>query len=77
MQVPIDPSLQQQLESGNPVALCDVNGKILGHFLPEEQYQEWLRACYDLPLADDELARRREEDARKTLSEIWKGLGRL
>ena len=77
MQVQIDPSLQQQLEGPNPVAHCDSNGKVLGHFLPEDQYKEWLRACYDLPLGDDELARRREEGGGRTLKEIWQRLGRL
>jgi hypothetical protein len=75
--IQMDPLLEQQLNgAANPVAFCDAQGRVLGHFLPEEQYAQWLRASYDLPLSPDEAARRGAEPAGHTLKEIWQRLGR-
>ena len=75
--IQVDQSLQLQLNGmENPVAFCDADGRVLGHFLPEEQYQDWLRASYDLPLSSEELAQRCVEPQGLTLKEIWKKLGR-
>lgn len=77
-QIQVDPALQLKLsEVAEPVTLCDSNGKVLGHFLPEEHYMELLYASYELPLSDEELARRRAEKGGCSLQEIWKRLGRI
>ena len=76
-QIQVDLSTQQQLSGmDEPVVLCDSTGKVLGHFLPEEQYKDLLYASYQLPLSEEELARRRAETGGCSLGEIWKRLGR-
>jgi hypothetical protein len=75
--IKLDSSLLNQLDdAASPVPICDADGRIVGHFIPEEQYRQWLRECYDLPLPLDELERRCAEPDGRTLPEIWERLGR-
>lgn len=76
-QIQVDPGLQRQLGGmAEPVVLCDPSGKVLGHFLPEEQYQKMLYASIKIPYSEEELARREAETGGSTLEEIWNKLGR-
>lgn len=76
-QIQIDSGMQQKLGGmAEPVAFCDTNGNILGHYLPEGHYKELLYASYKLPLSEEELERRRAETGGCSLQEIWKRLGR-
>jgi hypothetical protein len=76
-QLQVDPTLQQKLgDAAQPIVICDASGKVIGHFLPEEYYKDLLYASYQLPLSDEELARRREEVGGCTLQEIWQKLDR-
>ena len=76
-QIQVDPALQMKLGGmAEPVTLCDSNGKVLGHFLPEEHYRELLYASYELPISEEELVRREAETGGCSLKEIWQRLGR-
>jgi len=76
-QIQIDSGLQQKLGGmAEPVALCDADGKVVGHYLPESEYKRMLYASFGLPLSDEEIERRRAQTGGCSLQEIWKRLGR-
>ena len=57
------------------IELCDPSGETVGHFLPENRYQELVAALAKRPYTDEDLARFRQETGGRTLAEIWKSLG--
>jgi hypothetical protein len=74
--IQLDPTLLQQLAGAQtPVPLCDSGGKVVGHYLPEDEYLKMLYATVECPLSEEEIARRRAETGGYTLKEIWKELG--
>ncbi len=76
-QVQIDQALQEKLGGMNrSVELCSSDGKILGRFLPEEEYREILYGSVEIPFSKEEIARRRSETGGSSLEEIWKRVGR-
>jgi hypothetical protein len=76
-QVTIDESLKQKLGGLHAsVELRSEDGRILGRFLPEEEYREILYGSVEIPYSDEEIARLRAERGGCTLEEIWKRLGR-
>ena len=76
-QVTIDESLKQKLGGfDEPVELCGPDGRILGRYLPEDQYREILYGSVEIPYSDEEITRRRAETGGCSLEEIWKRLGR-
>jgi hypothetical protein len=76
-QVKIDDSLKQKLGGlDEPVELCAADGRILGRYLPEEEYRQILYGSVEIPFSDEEIARLRAEHGGCTLDEIWKRLGR-
>ena len=77
-QITIDQSLREKLNGMNEeIALCDDAGRTVGHFVPEDQYKEMVRAYLmsTCPFSEEELERRSKETGGKTLAEIWKDLG--
>jgi hypothetical protein len=75
--VTVDDSLRQRLGGlDEAVELCGPDGRVLGRFLPEEEYRTILYGSVDIPLSDDEIARRRSETGGCSLNEIWKRMGR-
>jgi hypothetical protein len=57
--------------------LCDASGQTLGHFLPSDVYQSLLYAALEDPgLTPEEIRRRLQQPGGRSLSEIWKQLGR-
>jgi hypothetical protein len=75
--IQVDLSLQQQLDDANlPIELCDSQGRVLGHYVPESHYQKLLYASFKSPLTEEELLRRESETGGRTLAEIWKSLER-
>jgi hypothetical protein len=76
-QIQVDDSLKQKLGGLNqPVELCGPDGRVLGRYLPEEEYREILYGSVEIPYSEEEIARRRAERGGCTLEEIWKRLGR-
>jgi hypothetical protein len=76
-QVTIDESLKQKLGGlDERVELCGADGRILGRYLPEEEYREILYGSVEIPYSDEEIARRRTETGGCSLEEIWKRVGR-
>jgi hypothetical protein len=73
----LDPQTRSQLSGATSVVnLCDEQGKLIGHFLPPDQY---LRLVYDwanAQVSDEELKRCIEEPGGSTLAEIWARLSR-
>ena len=76
-QITVDESLQQRLGGlSEPVELCGADGRILGRFLPEDEYRAILYGSVEIPYTDEEIAKRRAERGGCSLEEIWKRLGR-
>jgi hypothetical protein len=76
-QVQVDQALMQKLGGlSEAVKLCDSDGKVLGHYLPEAQYRELLYGSIEMPYSDEEIARFRAERGGCSLEEIWKRVGR-
>jgi hypothetical protein len=59
-----------------PLEVCDEAGKMLGHFLPEAVYRRFLQAWADSQISDAEIAQLRQQSGGRSLTEIWKSLGR-
>jgi hypothetical protein len=76
-QVQVDQALRQKLGGlSEPLELCDADGKVLGHFLPEAEDKKMLYGSVEIPYSDEEIARLRAERGGCSLEEIWKRLGR-
>jgi hypothetical protein len=75
--VKVDESIKHKLGGlDQPDELCIDDGRILGRYLPEEEYREILYGSVENPLSDEEIARRRSETGGCSLEEIWKRVGR-
>jgi hypothetical protein len=58
------------------VEVQDATGRSVGHFVPHEEYVRLVYAWAKAEASDEELDRVRKETGGRTLSEIWKRLGR-
>ena len=75
-QVQVDQALQQKLFGlAEPLELCDSEGRVLGHFLPESDYKKMLYGSVEVPYSDEEISRRRAQKGGSTLREIWDRVG--
>jgi hypothetical protein len=61
-------------EAMQTVELCDVEGRVIGFFLPEGAPRGVPPAGLQVPLTADEIKRRRENRSGRTLDEILRGL---
>jgi hypothetical protein len=78
-QLTLDTDLPDKLRHlDQEVELCDENGRIIGHYLPDALYHELFYAALaaNSPHSKEELRRRHQETGGHSLSEIWKSLGR-
>jgi hypothetical protein len=76
--VQVDQVLRQQLGGlAEPVEFCSPDGKVLGRYLPEDEYREILYGSVEIPYSDEEIARRGAETGDCSLHEIWKQVGCL
>lgn len=76
-QIKVDDSLKQKLGGFDAaVELCAEDGRVLGRYLPEDEYREMLYGAVEIPYSEEEIARRRAERGGCTLDDIWKRLGR-
>ena len=76
--VTIDDAIRAKLNGLNEdLELCDENGNILGHFLPQREYLHLmiLEAEAQCPYTKEQLEEFRKEKGGRKLSEIWKSLG--
>jgi CRISPR/Cas system-associated endonuclease Cas1 len=71
-----DAAISQLAAAQDPVVICDAAGKVLGTFFPETEHDPSLYAGVESPLTPEERERRLREPGRKTLTQIWKELGR-
>jgi hypothetical protein len=68
--------LRQKLGGMNEsVELCDSDGKVLGHYLPAAEYKKILYGSIQIPLSDEEIARRRAQKGGFSLRDIWDRVG--
>lgn len=75
-QVQVDQALLQKLGGMNePLELCDANGTVLGHYLPEAEYKKILYGSVEIPFSDEEIARRRAQTGGCSLRDIWDRVG--
>ena len=72
-----DANLGQKLESATePLEILDARGAVVGRFLPGPLRAPLLRPEDDFPYTEEELTRREQEIGGRTLTEIWRDLGR-
>jgi hypothetical protein len=74
----LDTELRARLNGLNEqLEICDANGKLLGHFLPEQDYRRLLYAAVEAacPHGPQERERRMREAGGKSLAEFWRDLG--
>jgi hypothetical protein len=75
-QVQVDQALRQKLGGlDESVELCDVDGTVLGHYLPEAEYRKMLYGSVEIPYSNEEIARRRAQTGGCSLREIWDRVG--
>jgi hypothetical protein len=75
-QIQVDQVLRQKLGGLNePLVLCDANGQVLEHYLPEAEYKKILYGSVQIPFTDEEIARRRAQTGGCSLREIWDRVG--
>ena len=73
----LDEQLKAKLDGLNrTVEVEDANGRLVGQFVPQEEYIKLVYAWAKSEVSDEELDRVRQETGGRTLSEIWKRLGR-
>jgi hypothetical protein len=73
----VDDPLRSQLElSSDRIELCDQDGKVFGYFLPATSPLTDSADSFEIPYSEEEMERRRQEEGGRSLSEIWKSLGR-
>ena len=76
-QIQVDDSLEKKLGGFDaPVEFCASDGRVLGRYLPEEEYREILYGAVEIPYSEEEIARRCAERGGVSLEEIWKRVGR-
>ena len=63
-----------EAELSQHLVVCDKTGRVLGHYLPAEQYNRLVCRSASAQVSTDELQRRLREPGAKSLAEIW---GRL
>ena len=57
-QIQVDESLKEKLGGlEKPVELCDLDGRVVGHYLPEKDYHQLLYSSVEIPYSDEEIAR--------------------
>jgi hypothetical protein len=70
--ITVDDVLKSRLDGAvEPVEVCDLDGQMLGHFVPIAA----LESRDGCPYSTDELNRMHAEDGGRSLAEIWKSLG--
>ena len=75
--VTVDDELRARLNGLNDqLELCDEAGRTIGLFLPEEAYWKMMLKYDQCPYSYEDLQRFRQEKGGRSLSEIWKSLGR-
>ncbi len=75
----LDPELKVRLKDvAEHVELCDEHGNVVGHVLPARAYDDLFYASLaaESPHSKEELRRRHQDTAGRSLAEIWKSLGR-
>jgi hypothetical protein len=60
-----------------PVEVKTPEGKLLGHFVPDDEYRKFVyaRAMECCPFSEEELRRFHEETGGTSLEELWRELG--
>jgi hypothetical protein len=72
----LDPALKAKLNNlEEHLEVCDESGKIVGHFLPTDAYNDMVMAWAESQITEEELERLRQEPRGRPLAEIWKSLG--
>jgi hypothetical protein len=74
-----DAELRDKLNGLNEVVeVKSTEGKVLGRFVPEDEYQqmEYALAMAACPFTDEELERRSKETGGSSLADFWKRMGR-
>jgi hypothetical protein len=72
-QIMLDGELRAQLHDlDEPVEFCDVQGRVVGHYLPDHLYRSWLVAWSKQEVSDEELQHARAEPRGKPLSDLWR-----
>jgi hypothetical protein len=72
----VDDVIGRQLGNLNtPVDLCDVSGRVLGQFIPHDDFDYQQAVADGCPYSEEELRNARNETGGCSLAEIWRELG--
>jgi hypothetical protein len=73
----LDSELRKQFKSlHEQFEVCDEAGQTLGHFLPEELYQDMVNVYLEKVFPKHEIEEALQQSGGRTLKEIWQRLGR-
>jgi hypothetical protein len=77
--ITLDPTLRAKLNGLNEsLVVCSESGEIVGHFLPADVYRKMLYKIAEsqCPHSPEQLKAMRNETGGRSLTELWKELGR-
>jgi hypothetical protein len=74
--IPVDSELRARLNGLNEhMVFTDENGQAVGFFVPAGEYRRLVLHSLEIPLSDQEIARRRQEKGGSSLQDIWSRMG--
>lgn len=74
--VTLDQELRSRLNGLNEaIEIRDEAGKVLGMYLPLEEYKKILYRGVEIPFSPEEIERRRKETGGCSLQEFWQRMG--
>ena len=77
-QVIVDDTMRARFDSyKTPVDICDRTGRVLGKFVPAQSPEKISAPADGCPYTEEQLDTMRKETGGRSLSEIWKSLGRV
>lgn len=77
-QVIVDDTMGARFDScKTPVDICDRTGRVLGKFVPAQPLETISAPADRRPYTEEQLEAMRRETGGRSLSEIWKSLGRM
>lgn len=71
IKVVVDESTRSKLRQVAEAELCDKTGRTLGRFFSGEAYRRLLYNWANARITDEDLKRRLQQPAGRTLAEIW------
>lgn len=73
-QIVLDAALRARLSDlDEQLEFCDEQGRVVGHYLPDQLYRSWLVAWSKQEVSDEEIQHALCEPRGETLDSLWRG----